>query len=465
MDEKNRVNMQTGYRYSQLRYNEANKPSEPDYIDETYRIKHSVSPKDLKKAKRNRIITWIVTLVLCTALLAVLAVAVFEAKYAKGRNGKDTDGTEASVKGDEDTSAAASSDKKTGEADAGIGTGSASITLNIAENSDKITVTDVTTVVESVLPSIVSIDNNFTDKTRTIYGVYEEDAIMTGSGVIIGKSDTELLIVTNNHVISGANEISVNFYGDYTAPAQIRGKDANMDLAVIVVNMADIPEAARNLIKVATLGDSSGLRLGEPTIAIGNALGIGQSVTTGVVSAVDREVDMGDGISGTFIQTDAAINHGNSGGALLNSRGEVIGINTAKLGGSSVEGMGFAIPITIARRTIEKLMNVGIYKDVAEENRGYLGISVEDSKVFGGDPQITGAYVSSVENGSPADIAGIKVSDIIAAVDDINISKATDLTEALKHYAAGDEAEITYYRNGIGGYTEDRLKVELGHKP
>ncbi|MBQ6735298.1 MAG: trypsin-like peptidase domain-containing protein [Lachnospiraceae bacterium] len=334
------------------------------------------------------------------------------------------------------------------------GTGNEKIELEIAEDTP-VVVTDVTKVVDDVIPSIVSIDNNFTERTRTIYGVYEQDALASGSGVIIGKSETELLIVTNNHVISGANSLLVFFHGGGSAPAEVRGTNAAMDLAVIVVQMADLSEETKNTIKVATIGDSDTLQLGEPTIAIGNALGIGQSVTTGVVSALNREITMEDGTSGTFIQTDAAINHGNSGGALINSRGELIGINTAKLGGSSVEGMGFAIPITQARETIERLMTQGVRELAAEGNRGYMNISINTAQ------GITGAYITTVQEGGAAEEAGMQIGDVITRLDDIEITSRDDLISALDYYSVGDTVEVTVQRLTIGGFVEMHFTITL----
>ncbi|MBR0090915.1 MAG: trypsin-like peptidase domain-containing protein [Lachnospiraceae bacterium] len=334
------------------------------------------------------------------------------------------------------------------------GTGHSKIDLEIAEPGPTV-VTDVTKVVDQVMPSIVSIDNNFTDRRRTIYGVYEQEALASGSGVIIGKSETELMIVTNNHVISGANSLLVFFHGNTSAPAQVRGTNAAMDLAVIVVSMNDLDEETKNTIKVATIGDSDTLQLGEPTIAIGNALGIGQSVTTGVVSALNREITMEDGTTGTFIQTDAAINSGNSGGALINSRGELIGINTAKLGGSSIEGMGFAIPITQARETIERLMSMGVRELAAEGNRGYMNISITSAQ------GVPGAYITTVQDGGAASEVGMQVGDVITKLDDIEISGRDDLITALDYYSVGDTVEVTVNRLTIGGFVEMKFTVTL----
>lgn len=338
----------------------------------------------------------------------------------------------------------------------GTAAGEGSSLIATVQSTDKsVVVTDVTQVVENLMPAVVIIDNNFTARQRTIYGVYEEEAMGTGSGVIIGKSDYQLLIVTNNHVISGANSLQVQFMDGERANAEVKGTNTAMDLAVIAVTLADLPESTQNAIKIATLGDSDTLKLGEPVIAIGNALGHGQSVTTGVVSALNREVTMQDGTNGVFIQTDAAINEGNSGGALLNSRGELIGINTAKLGGTTVEGMGFAIPITQAKERIERLMNLGTQIRYNENDKGYFGISVMT-------PQgIKGAYVQSVQAGSAAEKGGMKEGDIITAVDDLEIGSRDDLLNSLNYYPAGAEITVTVIRQSLAGEQELKLNITL----
>ena len=334
--------------------------------------------------------------------------------------------------------------------------GSGSTIISTIQSTDmSAVVTDVTKVVEGAMPSVVIIDNNYTARARTIYGVYEEDATDTGSGVIIGKSDVELLIVSNNHVVAGANSLQVQFSDGSKVPAEIKGTNAGMDLAVVSVKLADMSAGTQGAIKVATLGDSDQLHLGEPVIAIGNALGYGQSVTTGVVSAVNREITMQDGTNGTFIQTDAAINPGNSGGALLNAKGEVVGINTAKLGGSMVDGMGFAIPITQAKDRIDRLMNIGSTIKYSDEDRGYMGITVYT-------PQgVSGAYVSTVAPDSAAAAGGMQEGDIIIAMDDLEISSRDDLINSLYYYPAGETVSVTVLRNSLGGQSEVNLKITL----
>ena len=333
--------------------------------------------------------------------------------------------------------------------------GGSTIISTIQSTDTTTVVTDVTQVVEGAMPSVVIIDNNYTARARTIYGVYEEDATDTGSGVIIGKSDVELLIVSNNHVVAGANSLQVQFSDGSKVPAEIKGTNAGMDLAVVSVKLSDMSAETQGAIKVATLGDSDKLHLGEPVIAIGNALGYGQSVTTGVVSAVNREITMQDGTNGTFIQTDAAINPGNSGGALLNAKGEVVGINTAKLGGSMVDGMGFAIPITQAKDRIDRLMNLGSTIKYSDEDRGYMGITVYT-------PQgVSGAYVSTVPEGSAAAQGGMQPGDIIIAMDDLEISSRDDLINSLYYYPAGETVTVKVLRNSLGGQTEVDLKITL----
>lgn len=332
-------------------------------------------------------------------------------------------------------------------------------------------VTDVTEVVKAVMPSVVSINNRYMERMSFWGQEYSSEAKSAGSGFIVGQNDSELLVVSNHHVVAQAEELTVQFVDGTQAEAEIRGVDIDKDLAVIAVQMSDISDDTMDAIAIAKLGDSDSLTVGEPAIAIGNALGYGQSVTTGVVSALNRAIPTSDGelpdVSAsdveinTFIQTDAAINPGNSGGALLNMQGEVIGINSNKIGGSVVEGMGYAIPISDVKPIIENLMSKK--PRVPEDKRGYLGITGLDVKSdyseLYGVPQ--GAYVSSVVEGGAADRAGIARGYIIIALNGEEISSMTELKEELRYYAAGDTIELTVMKMMYEGYEEDVISVTL----
>lgn len=331
----------------------------------------------------------------------------------------------------------------------------------VAASSTKTVVSDVSEMVDDVMPSIVSITNNMTAD----YYYFSQEEEGRGSGIIIGKNDDEYLIVTNYHVIADNDRLTVTFSNDTEAPALVKGTDAKIDLAVIAVKQDDIPEETLNYIEVASMGDSDALKVGEPAIAIGNALGYGLSVTTGVVSAVDRKLDQ-DSVSGTFIQTDAAINPGNSGGALLNINGEVIGINSNKIGGTAVEGMGYAIPISAARPIIEDLMNKTTRTAVAEDERGYLGISgisvsPEDAFYYS-LPE--GVYVSNVTAGSAAEKGGMLKDDIITAIEGTTVSTMDEFQKELAYYAAGETINIEVQRLSGNSYNTINLTITLDDK-
>ena len=322
-------------------------------------------------------------------------------------------------------------------------------------------VTDVSTVAEEVMPSIVSIVNSSTVK----YYYYNIPSDSSGSGIIIGSNTDELLLVTNYHVVEENNKLTVTFCDGSEAEALVKGSDASMDLAVIAVQLSDISDSTMNAIRIARMGDSDALKVGEPAIAIGNALGYGQSVTTGVISALNREMDM-DNIKGTFIQTDAAINPGNSGGALLNINGEVIGINSSKIGGTKVEGMGYAIPISAARPIIEELMQKTTRTLVPEEERGYLGITgatVTQQEIYlYGYPE--GAYVVNVNDGSAADRAGMQRGDYITGFDGERITSMEGLQRILMYYREGDTVDVQVLRPNGNDYDELTLQLTLGDK-
>ena len=329
-------------------------------------------------------------------------------------------------------------------------------------------VTDVTGIVEQVMPAMVSILNNYTERTSYFGQTYTQQEQASGSGIIIGENDTELLLVTNYHVIEQADSLEVTFVNEKTAEAVVKGTDESMDLAVIAIPLKELDRDTIGTIAIATLGDSDALSIGEPAIAIGNALGYGQSVTTGVISALNRMLESSDGSnSGPFIQTDAAINPGNSGGALLNIKGELIGINSNKIGGSRIEGMGYAIPISAAKPILSDLMSRETRFKVSDENRGYLGITginiTEVEAQMYGMPQ--GVYINQVLENAAAAKAGLKKGDIIVKIGEQDIKSMSDLKEELEYYEAGSEVTFTVMQMHDGGYVSTQIRVVLGTKP
>ena len=324
---------------------------------------------------------------------------------------------------------------------------------------------DVSDIVENTLPSIVSITNMSVQEVQNFFGgISQQESESAGSGIIISQNDSELLVVTNNHVVEGSDTLTVTFNDGNSVEAQIKGTDSARDLAVVAVPLDKISDDTMNAIKVATLGDSDSLKVGEPAIAIGNALGYGQSVTTGIVSATGRTID---GFDGEYIQTDAAINPGNSGGALLNANGEVIGINSAKINSSAVEGMGFAIPISDASDVIQNLMNKETRSKVSDEERGYLGIKGYDVSEEGAQMynMPTGAFVRGVENDSPAQECGICKGDIIVKFDGQKVSDGDDLLDKLQYYKSGEKIEAVVARANNGEYEENTIELTLGTRP
>lgn len=338
--------------------------------------------------------------------------------------------------------------------------------IALTQNITTIT-TDVSNVVQEVMPAMVSILNNYTRSYSYFGQSVSQPETASGSGIIVGENDTELLVATNYHVIEGAETLLVNFIDGTEAEASVKGTDVDMDLAVIAIPLRNLKEETKNAIAIAKLGDSESLKLGESVIAIGNALGYGQSVSGGYVSALNREITMNDGSTGTFIQTDAAINPGNSGGALLNIKGEVIGINSSKIGGSSIEGMGFAIPISAAQPILEELMNKITRNIVASGNTGYIGIRLqtvtEEDAVKYGMP--TGIFVYEVIENAPASRAGMLRGDVIVKFDGNKITSNEVLQETLKYYSAGETVDIVVMRSENGEYKEITLSLTLGEKP
>lgn len=335
-------------------------------------------------------------------------------------------------------------------------------------NKSKSTITsDVTDIVNETMPSVVSITNMSVQEVQSFFGgTMQQEMQSSGSGVIVGKNDNELLILTNNHVVADNKTLTVSFVDNESVEAVIKGADSARDVAVIAVKLSDIKESTMNEIAIATIGDSSSLNVGEPVIAIGNALGFGQSVTTGIVSAKDRELT---GFEGKLIQTDAAINPGNSGGALLNANGEVVGINTAKITEKiqeGAEGMGFAIQISDIEELLENLMNKETRTKVSDAERGYLGITgvdVNEETAKAYNMPETGVFVSEVQRGSGADDAGIIQGSIITEFEGVRIEAMSSLQEQLQYYRAGEKVKITLMvPENKGNYEEETVEVTLG---
>ena len=338
---------------------------------------------------------------------------------------------------------------------------------------------DVSDIVENTLPSIVSITNMSVQEVQNFFGgISQQESESAGSGIIISQNDSELLVVTNNHVVEGSDTLTVTFNDGNSVEAQIKGTDSARDLAVVAVPLDKISDDTMNAIKVATLGDSDSLKVGEPAIAIGNALGYGQSVTTGIVSAKNRKTDASGQIEGdstdnsssinkgvNLIQTDAAINPGNSGGALLNANGEVIGINSAKIATETVEGIGYAIPVSDVSDLITNLMNQKTKTKVAESERGYIGIKgvdvTADSAQMYNMP--TGVYVSEVISGGGAEKAGITKGAVITGIEGTSVDGMDALQEQLQYYKAGEKVKITIQtQNKNGEYEKKDVEVTLG---
>ena len=349
----------------------------------------------------------------------------------------------------------------------------------------------VAAVAQASMPSVVAITTVSVQEIPSFFGYSSRQykSASTGSGIIVGDNDDELLIATNNHVVDGATTLSVCFIGDDVANAEtetvnagdngdlnvedavsakIKGTDADNDLAVVAVKKSDIPEDTLNQIKIAQIGGSDDLAVGQQVVAIGNALGYGQSVTSGWISALNRTISTDDGTNSTgLIQTDAAINPGNRGGALLNMKGELIGINSAKYADSAVEGMGYAIPISKAKPILEELMNRETREKVDSSKKGYLGVSLANltTEAIEMYNMPTGAFVISVEDDPPAQEAGICKGDIIVKFDGQKVSDGDDLLDKLQYYKSGEKIEAVIARATNGEYEENTIELTLGTRP
>ena len=459
---------ESGTTGSQYRY------SGPFYQDTDYQrtesrntessFQGSVSKKQKKKKNFGRIIAKTV----CIALVfGVVAGAAFQGTNFVGQK----------LFGDKVT-APVSQDASADTAAPEVGTVQPQTENSGSEDS----AASVSAIVKQCMPSLVAITNVSVKEVQNYWGFgwysqpQQQESTSTGTGIIIGQNDSELLIVTNNHVITGATNLSVVFSVDEgkdgTPPVedQIKGSDATKDVGVIAVKLSDIPAETMSAIKTATIGDSSQMQVGDQVIAIGNALGYGQSVTKGIVSALDREVtlqnDDDSTISNKLIQTDAAINPGNSGGALLNMKGEVIGINEAKLSSNYVEGMGYAIPISDVEGIIGDLQNLQTRSEVDSEKMGYLGVTCQDvtSDIAQQYDMPEGVYLKSVVAGCAADKAGLKKGDILTRFDGMGVTTYDTLRDRLQYYEAGETVEVTVQSPENGSYVEKTVSLTLSTK-
>ena len=330
------------------------------------------------------------------------------------------------------------------------------------------TVTDVSSIAEKAMPSLVAINDTMTVEQNNFFGLPQTyQAQSSVSGIIVGQNYTELLIATNNHVVSGATDMKVTFTDSTQVAAAVKGTDSATDLAIIAVKLSDIPSDTMSKIKVATLGNSDNVKVGQQVIAIGNALGYGQSLTVGYISALDREITDENGIQHTYIQTDAAINPGNSGGALLDLNGNVIGINAAKNASTEVEGMGFAIPISKAQEILNNLMTKKTREAVDESAQGYLGIQgtnidANASKEYG---MPVGIYVYKIVEGGAAANSDLKEKDIITKFDGQSVTNMEELKQMLTYYEGGSTVSLTVQSLVNGSYVEHEVQITLGTKP
>lgn len=428
---------------SQYRYSYIQNHKKQDQVNGDQHNDHQETSKQKRKHKRS--MNLYAKVICCAILFGAISGGMVLGSFMIGKNAVKTTASSTTL----ETNAAK------------LSTSSGSKNGSSSSSGDTYTVAQIA---EQCKSSVVAITNQSVQEVQTMFGTMQQQSTGSGSGVIIGKNDTELLIATNNHVVSGAESLTVCFNDDKDAvfDAKIKGTDADNDLAVIAIKLSDISEDVLNSISVATLGDSTQMEVGDQVVAIGNALGFGQSVTSGVISALDREVTIDD-TTATLMQTDAAINPGNSGGALFNMKGEVIGINSAKYASDQVEGMGFAIPMAKAQGIIENLMNQET-RDKLTSDYGFLNITGQDvssdvAEMYG-IPE--GVYVSGTTDGGAVANAGIQKGDIITKLGNTTITSISQLKEELQYYKAGETVEITLQRNTDNkGYQEQTVKVTL----
>ena len=428
---------------SQYRYSYIKNHQKQDHVGGDRNSNHQETPQQRRKHRHSMNVY--AKVVCCAILFGAISGGMILGSFAIGKNSAKS----VAAANLETNAAQLSTNSANKKTDA---SGSTDGTYTVAE------------IASQCKSSVVAITNQSVQEVQTMFGTMQQQSTGSGSGVIIGKNDTELLIATNNHVVSGAESLTVCFNDNKDAvfDAKIKGTDPNNDLAVIAIQLSDISEDVLNSISIATLGDSTQMEVGDQVVAIGNALGFGQSVTTGIISAVDREVTIDD-TTATLLQTDAAINPGNSGGALFNMKGEVIGINSAKYASDEVEGMGFAIPMSKAQSIIENLMNQET-RDKLTSNYGFLNITGQDVSSEEAEKYNVpeGVYVSGTTDGGAAANAGIQRGDIITKLGNTTITTISQLKEELQYYKAGETVEVTIQRSSDGkGYQEQTLKVTL----
>nr|WP_051527151.1 trypsin-like peptidase domain-containing protein [[Eubacterium] cellulosolvens] len=430
---------------------------------------HRSGMESRKQGKRSgKSNKWVTAIAMALAFGVTAGGAAYGVNYTAGQVFGTAVSGQTSASGDAGSSKTETSGKTT---EASLTTAKKSNSLQTTTTSTA-GVMSVADVAKEAMPSMVTISTMSVQEMQSFFGRSQSYEVQgAGTGVIIGETDEEILIATNNHVISGAQTVSIGFVDESVVSAAIKGTDAENDLAVVAVKKADVSDSTKEQIKVITVGDSDELQLGEQVVAIGNALGYGQSVTSGYVSALNRDLSMSDGTtnysSTGLIQTDAAINSGNSGGALLNMKGELIGINEAKSSGGSgeatVDNMGFAIPMSRAQSILKDLMNQKTKTRYAEAERGRLGVNVADvtaeyAKAYN---MPEGVCITDVQAGSAADEAGLQQGDVMTKFGDTAVQTASELKEALAYYTSGDTVDVVVQRNVNGHYEEVTVSVTL----
>ena len=422
------------------------------------------SPRKPKnKSKKTTGIVIGVVAALCAAVVLLVAAAAISLRGSSSSEAAKA-GSESEAESN-DNKVVLGRNSKSSESAAESADSETSAAGDSGNSTEELTIPDV---VKKVMPSMVQITNTSVEEVMDLFGqTQQQESVSAGSGIIVGETDDNLLIATNNHVISGSSDIAVTFVDNSAIAGTVQGTDADNDLAIVSVKKSDIPEDTQKKISIVTMGDSDSALVGESVVAIGNALGYGQSVSSGIISALNRTVTDTDGTSRTVIQTDASINPGNSGGALLNMRGELIGINEAKLVDESVEGVGYAIPMSVAEPILTNLGNKASREKVDDAKASYLGVSVitmPSQYTQNGYP--AGVYVASVTENGPADQSGIQKGDIITSFDGTSVTTKEGLVGLLEYYAAGEKAEVSISRinSDRSGFEKKKVIVTLGNR-